>query len=315
MDTFAHDGSAWRKARHIYQHDGVTWRKAREIWVASPTWRCVYQDREFVELASVVTSGVNSVRSNSSWLLVASNLGAYTYNGTWNRLGTLTNVLDFIDVGGTLYCCTSSDVFRWDGASWVAAGSTSRPDRYSLGESAGKLIAMTSGGSTYVLNGSTWSVFGVQLFSSFKCPANGVNYGINYGTFLYNVDSLSLISDSGDFFGHLHVYPKAADAIYVDGTGGLKKWNGSSWISLSTADHRVLMSQDDRGDVIVCPTGTRRCSRRNASDAEGPVGDSSLKASWSNTGRPRSALYAGILFVAMDRTSPTRTTVHEFRLK
>lgn len=314
MDTYAHDGVAWRKARHIYMHDGVAWRKAREVWAASPTWQCVYQDREFIELDATKT-GVNSIRECSLGLLVASSLGVYLYNGSWTRLGTVTGAVDAIEIGITLYCATPLEVYRWDGATWVPAGSTAMRDRYSLAESGGRLIAMATGASTYVLSGSTWTLFGIQLQSAWKCKSNGVCYGIN-GSFLYNVDSLALIADSGDLFGHLHVYAKDANSIYVDGTGGLKKWNGSSFTTLTTADSRVLMSEDDRGDVLTCRSfSPSQCTRWNASDASGPVGASDLRISISNAGRPRAAKVGDTVYALHFRTSPSRTTVSEFRLK
>lgn len=312
MDAYAHDGAAWRKARHIYMHDGTAWRKAREIWAASPTWQCVYQDREFVEMSSSIT-GVRSVRSSALGLLVATDNGAYQFVGTWLKIGDLTGVIDMIAIGYQLFCATSSDVFYWDSLTWRPCGSLPRSDTTSLGESRGRLFSLTSLNTKY-LSGTDWMPYVFQLQCVHK-SSNGTSYGINYGNTLYNVDSESIIATSGDPFGHLHLYAKNSNEIYVDGTGGLKKWNGSSFVSLTTIDYRVLMAEDDRGDVIACPSFGGRCTRWNAAGASGPVGASDLQVSWANTGKPMAAFDSGSVYVAMRRSSPNRTTVSKFQLK
>lgn len=320
MEFYAHDGTDWRKAKHVYGYDGTAWRKAKEIWAADPNWRCVYQDREFVERNAPGFSVVSCLRKTSSGdLLASTDIGVYLYSGgSWSRIGGVTAPFDAIEISGTYYYSSFADVFRWTGATWTPAGSTTLSDIGVLGvDGSGRLLALEGGGfSSYTLIGSTWTAHSVTLESTWLCPANGICYGIDYVGNLYNVDTAALVASSPTFgFPAKHVYAQTASDIFIDGTDGLWQWNGSTWTRWVGADYRLCMAEYDSGEVLGMGSFARKLTRHAAISQVAPVGDQTLVSYWTNWGKPTAALIGSTLYVLINRTSPTRTTVSEFSLK
>jgi hypothetical protein len=265
IETYIHDGSAWRKAKQIHVHSGSAWRKAKRGYCHDGTaWKLVYSDKVYTVIS-----------------------GAWTELYSTDPVSRGTRI---IAESGYLYVAAWEGVFRYDGSSWTRIGSSSDTRSGSIAFGGSTLYA-TLGYPAGSLNlyvqywtGSAWSRLGVKTHYGSLVYHGSTLYTLSYGTNQYWTGSTwanlspSITGDGGRWFifnGSLYVCYQGAglylisgstqsqigtkseacyDACYLAGTiyaifsDGIFAWDGSTWSELGsvspTSDWRIQNIKD-----------------------------------------------------------------------
>jgi hypothetical protein len=318
MDTYAHDGAAWRKLKQIYAHDGTDWRKLKEVWERG---RCVYQDREFVELAGGPSFVESIVLDSTGNILAAASTGVFRYNvtsGLWSAIGSFGRARAVADIGGTIYASGGSQVARWTGSAWVAAHSNFLNDNvYALERCAAGLLILGGTSIPKIISGGAWVNYGTQSVQAAQLVA-GTCYGISYGGDVLNVDANTILYPGGPGAGvtdpSLTFHGISASEMYFSGTYGTYKWDGSTRTRILGSDSRLPRAVY-MGWPIGVPTFARVITAYGPPPSKRPVGDQTLGGYWNSFGSSTGLNIGDTLYMIIYRTSPTRWPVHEFRLK
>lgn len=192
----------------IYAHDGTNWRSVNEMYCyAVSGWVRVVQAY---------------AHDGTAWRLVHD-------KNKWTKLGTLTDCVDVIDAGGTIYAASGASIYSWDGSTWNIVGSAIPYNVRRLFYDGSFAYASTDDHGLYRYSGGLWSAFGAQppySANSFT-TLSGVSYQADdyYGA-VYILGS----SRVGAFNNPLGGITNDGTNLIAGMSDGVKYYNGSSWV-------------------------------------------------------------------------------------
>lgn len=273
IETHVYDGSAWRKAKQIYVHDGSAWRDCKEAWCHDgSTWRKVFS--KGWQIVTTSTSGLpGSVgdmfvydgeifASAVSGTFGSWGIQVYKWNGSsWSTLGSPIPTVNsdygiFHDIpfksadGVHIITLQEGKVYHYNGSAWVldvdTYGAIYSPDNaidnmiadgsyayYPLGYASDVLTSWDGSALAYLgISGyPTSSVFFGGTIYAIASPDAGATYQVREWTgSAWPVHST--IGSDQDYVLRTDGTTLYAISLY----GGAKKWNGSSWVTVSAID-------------------------------------------------------------------------------
>lgn len=275
IETHVHDGASWRKAKQIYVHDGSAWRDVKEAWCHDGTaWRKVFT-RGYWQLVTTSMTGLPTGSQRDVYVyngevyvsLVTGSPGSwglqvYRWNGaSWDALGSpiatinasfgLLHEIPFRSAYGVhIVTIDEGKVYYYNGSSWILAFdgygaisgvndlidnaiADSSAAYYPLGFATNNLERWNGSSSSFLAGAGypTSSVFFGGTIYSITSTDAGATYKVRYWTgsawalhsTIGNDDTFVLRTDGTTLY---------AVSLY----DGVKRWNGSSWVSVSGVD-------------------------------------------------------------------------------
>lgn len=195
-DSYAHDGSSWRKLKQWYVHDGSAWRKLKTAYCHDGTaWRKVFASSSWVKL------GTNTV-STPGRIVVHS---------------------------GSLYCSDGLNVYIWNGSSWSSIGQGGQGGSVDqlLSHSSGLYARVYNGNVYRYLSGTSWTQSIIGSFVRVSASSSYV-YALNTSGSVYRRDGdyLSTYITNG-----IYDLPSSLPLdtnVYLQGSSSMSAWNGNS---------------------------------------------------------------------------------------